>query len=66
MGNTSVSESCIVASSVQWIVASLSYLVNALLIVEYVALFRYTCMDRKATNCHTLKLLATPYKICGN
>ena len=40
MGNTSVSESCLVASSVQWIVASLAYFANALRIVEYVAVFR--------------------------
>ena len=55
MGNTSISESCIVASSVQWIVASLAYLVNALLIVEFVALFRYAHIcGQVITNPHRL------------
>lgn len=38
--NASISESCIVASTLQWNVAALAYLVNAIRIIEYVAVFR--------------------------
>ena len=35
-----INQACITASSIQWIVASLAYLANAILVVEYLALFR--------------------------
>ena len=39
--STDINQACIAASHVQWIFASLAYLVNALLIIEFLALFRY-------------------------
>ena len=39
--STDINQACIAASRVQWIFASLAYLANALLIIEYLALFRY-------------------------
>ena len=35
-----INQACITASSIQWIVASLAYLANAILVVEFLALFR--------------------------
>ena len=51
MRNTSFSQSCIMASTVQWHVASLAYLVNGLRIVEYVAVFRYVIPFINAYEC---------------
>ena len=33
-----INQACITASSVQWIIASLAYMVNAVLVLEYLAL----------------------------
>ena len=35
-----INQACITASSVQWIIASLAYMVNAVLVLEYLALSR--------------------------
>ena len=35
-----INQACITASHVQWIVASLAYMANAVLVIEYFALFR--------------------------
>ena len=35
-----VNHACITASHVQWIVASLAYMANAVLVIEFLALFR--------------------------
>ena len=35
-----INQACITASHVQWIVASLAYMANAALVVEYLSLFR--------------------------
>ena len=35
-----INQACITASHVQWIVASLAYMTNAVLVIEYFALFR--------------------------
>ena len=35
-----INQACITASSIQWIVASLAYLANAILVIEFLALFR--------------------------
>ena len=32
---------CITASSIQWIIASLAYMVNAMLVMEFLTLSRY-------------------------
>ena len=34
---------CITASSIQWIIASLAYMANAIIVVEFLALYRYYC-----------------------
>ena len=35
-----INQACITASHIQWIVASLAYMVNAILVMEFLALFR--------------------------
>ncbi len=35
-----INQACITASHVQWIFASLAYMANAVLVIEYLALFR--------------------------
>ena len=35
-----INQACITASSVQWIIASLAYMANAVLVLEYLALSR--------------------------
>ena len=35
-----INQACITASHVQWIVASLAYMANAALVIEYLSLFR--------------------------
>ena len=37
---TNINQACITASSYQWIIASLAYMVNALLVLEYLSLSR--------------------------
>ena len=36
-----INQACITASSVQWIIASLAYMVNAMLVMEFLTLSRY-------------------------
>lgn len=36
-----INQACITASSIQWIVASLAYMSNALLVLDYLVLYRY-------------------------
>ena len=36
-----IDQACITASSVQWIIASLAYMVNAMLVLEFLTLSRY-------------------------
>jgi len=36
-----INQACITASSVQWIIASLAYMVNAMLVLEFLTLSRY-------------------------
>ena len=35
-----INQACITASSIQWIIASLAYMVNAILVLEYLSLSR--------------------------
>ena len=39
-----INQACITASSVQWIVASLAYMANAMWVLKYLRPFRYMCM----------------------
>ena len=39
-----INEACITASSVQWIIASLAYMANAMLVLEYLVLSKYVCI----------------------
>ena len=43
-----INEACITASSVQWIIASLAYMANAMLVLEFLTLFKYVCMLHSA------------------
>ena len=39
-----INQACITASSIQWIIASLAYMANAIVIVKYLSPFRYMCI----------------------
>ena len=39
-----INQACITASSIQWIIASLAYMANAILVLKYLSPFRYMCI----------------------
>ena len=51
-----INHACISASSVQWIIASLAYMVNAMLVLEFLTLSRYYIASHSiGYQCRTLK-----------
>ena len=51
-----INQACITASSIQWIIASLAYMVNAILLMEFLTLSRYyatACWDTLNTPLYT-------------
>ena len=54
-----INQACITASSVQWIIASLAYMANAMLVLEFLTLFKYVCM------LHSAVCIGTIYSSCS-
>ena len=51
-----INEACITASSIQWIIASLAYMANAMLVLEYLVLSKYVC-------CYTQLCALVPFTV---
>ena len=51
-----INQACITASSVQWIIASLAYMVNAMLVLEFLTLSRYCDKPQYGISMQSTKL----------